>query len=104
MFGPQTKCGKEKLILTTQQYPQWTGHRDRRGIPIYVFVIKGLDGKDIHEVFVPRDTVIFTSLLCCNLDPDLWGPDASDFKPDRWLKPLPETVLKAPIPGVYANL
>ena len=31
------------------QYPQWTGHRDRRGIPIYVFVIKGLDSKNVSK-------------------------------------------------------
>lgn len=31
------------------QYPQWTGHRDRRGIPIYVFEIKGLDSKNVSK-------------------------------------------------------
>ncbi|KIW98459.1 uncharacterized protein Z519_00120 [Cladophialophora bantiana CBS 173.52] len=30
-------------------YPQWTGHRDKRGIPIYVYVIKGLDSKNVHK-------------------------------------------------------
>ncbi|KIX94225.1 uncharacterized protein Z520_09935 [Fonsecaea multimorphosa CBS 102226] len=30
-------------------YPQWTGHRDKRGIPIYVYVIKGLDGKSVQK-------------------------------------------------------
>lgn len=29
------------------QYPQWTGHRDRRGIPLYVYVIKHLDSKNV---------------------------------------------------------
>ncbi|RMZ90753.1 hypothetical protein DV736_g2001, partial [Chaetothyriales sp. CBS 134916] len=28
-------------------YPQWTGRRDRRGIPIYVYVIKDLDSKNV---------------------------------------------------------
>ncbi|KAI1983429.1 hypothetical protein LOZ53_005858 [Ophidiomyces ophidiicola] len=28
-------------------YPQWTGRRDRRGIPIYVFVIKHLNSKSM---------------------------------------------------------
>ncbi|KIX10151.1 uncharacterized protein Z518_01232 [Rhinocladiella mackenziei CBS 650.93] len=30
-------------------YPQWTGHRDKRGIPIYVYQIKGLDSKTVHK-------------------------------------------------------
>ncbi|EEP78918.1 conserved hypothetical protein [Uncinocarpus reesii 1704] len=28
-------------------YPQWTGRRDRRGIPVYVFVIKHLNSKNM---------------------------------------------------------
>ncbi|KAL1958657.1 hypothetical protein VTO42DRAFT_4000 [Malbranchea cinnamomea] len=28
-------------------YPQWTGRRDRRGIPVYVFVIKDLNSKNM---------------------------------------------------------
>lgn len=30
-------------------YPQWTGHRDKRGIPVYVYEIKGLDSKAIDK-------------------------------------------------------
>lgn len=35
--------------IDTTQYPQWTGHRDKRGIPIYVYVIKGLDSKHVSR-------------------------------------------------------
>ncbi|KAH7143740.1 CRAL-TRIO domain-containing protein [Dactylonectria macrodidyma] len=30
-------------------YPQWTGRRDRRGIPLYVFEIRTLDAKSVAE-------------------------------------------------------
>ncbi|KAM0325938.1 hypothetical protein ACHAQA_007243 [Verticillium albo-atrum] len=30
-------------------YPQWTGRRDRRGIPLYVFEIKTLDSKAVAD-------------------------------------------------------
>ena len=39
------------LLLLTDflfQYPQWTGRRDRRGIPLYVFAIKALDNKAVN--------------------------------------------------------
>ncbi|RXW12831.1 hypothetical protein EST38_g13025 [Candolleomyces aberdarensis] len=62
------------------------------------------DGKTLDEVFVPKDTQLFISLLHCNTDPDLWGPDAAEWKPERWLSPLPDTVMGAKIPGVYSNL
>ncbi|ETN40374.1 uncharacterized protein HMPREF1541_04651 [Cyphellophora europaea CBS 101466] len=32
-----------------RMYPQWTGHRDKRGIPIYLFVIKHLDSKAVSK-------------------------------------------------------
>ncbi|KAH6894567.1 CRAL-TRIO domain-containing protein [Thelonectria olida] len=30
-------------------YPQWTGRRDRRGIPLYVFQVRTLDSKTVSE-------------------------------------------------------
>ncbi|TBU52591.1 hypothetical protein BD310DRAFT_831896 [Dichomitus squalens] len=32
------------------------------------------------------------------------GDDAYEWKPERWLGPLPETVERAAIPGVYSHL
>ncbi|KAF8264768.1 cytochrome P450 [Lactarius quietus] len=40
--------------------------------------IHDVDGREVHEIFVPKDT-------------------------NRWLSPLPESVTKANIQGVYAN-
>ncbi|POR37706.1 SEC14 cytosolic factor, partial [Tolypocladium paradoxum] len=40
------------LLLTSsvsRQYPQWTGRRDRRGIPLYVFEIRTLNSKTVSE-------------------------------------------------------
>lgn len=37
------------LTREPSQYPQWTGRRDRRGIPLYVYEIKTLDSKTVHE-------------------------------------------------------
>ncbi|KAL2106936.1 hypothetical protein VUR80DRAFT_5935 [Thermomyces stellatus] len=32
-----------------RMYPQWTGRRDRRGIPLYLFEVKPLDSKAVGE-------------------------------------------------------
>ena len=58
----------------------------------------------MHEIFVPKDTPVFVSIQASNKNPDIWGPDADEWKPERWLAPLPDALGKAHVPGVYANL
>lgn len=39
----------------------------------------------VQNQFIPRGTIIWISPWATNKDPKLWGPDASEFKPERWL-------------------
>ncbi len=66
--------------------------------------IIGLDGEVIREILVPAGTIILISILSCNRDKAVWGEDALQWNPSRWLSRLPETVIQARIPGVYSNL
>lgn len=66
--------------------------------------ITGLDGQEINEVLVPSNTDIIVGLMAANRNFEIWGPDALEWKPERWLSPLPETVASAHIPGVYSHL
>ena len=66
--------------------------------------IRGIDGSEISEIVVPQDTVIIANLRACNTAKEVWGEDAGEWKPERWLNPLPESVANAHIPGVYSNL
>jgi cytochrome P450 len=47
--------------------------------------IIGRDGKPIKEIFVPKGTPVDGGLGDYNQSPDIWGPDAGDFNPERWL-------------------
>ncbi|THU97782.1 cytochrome P450 [Dendrothele bispora CBS 962.96] len=63
----------------------------------------------INEIFIPKGTSITISILNCNRDPAIWGEDAFEWKPERWLgasgaNSLPKSVLEAKIPGVYSPL
>ena len=58
----------------------------------------------MHEIVVPKDTTIIMSIINYNRDPALWGPDSYEWKPERWLSPLPDTIMEAPAPGIYSHL
>ncbi|ESK90096.1 hypothetical protein Moror_7835 [Moniliophthora roreri MCA 2997] len=66
--------------------------------------ITGNDGSLITEIPMPARTNIHISILGSNRNTLLWGPDALEWKPERWLEPLPAVVSEARIPGVYSHL
>ncbi|KAI0689235.1 cytochrome P450 [Cytidiella melzeri] len=65
--------------------------------------ITGIDGRTMNQIVVPNGTFIMVATRACNRNKALWGDDAHQWKPERWLSPLPETILKAKIPGVYSH-
>jgi cytochrome P450 len=65
---------------------------------------KGLDGTEIREIAVPSGTTIAVSIFNANRSSTLWGKDANEWNPERWLSPLPDTLVEARIPGVYSHL
>ncbi|KAH9848269.1 cytochrome P450 [Lenzites betulinus] len=66
--------------------------------------ITGKDGSQIDSVAVPKGTLVFVAVQAININPDIWGPDGREWRPERWLEPLPETVAAAKIPGAQANI
>ncbi|KAJ3861973.1 cytochrome P450 [Lentinula novae-zelandiae] len=72
-------------------------------IPLLKPII-GLDGTEIHEVAALNGTRVIVSIYNSNRNPDLWGEDANEWKPERWLSPLPKALVEAHIPGVYSHL
>ncbi|KAL1756807.1 cytochrome P450 [Schizophyllum commune] len=66
--------------------------------------IIGEDGREMSEVLVPAGTVVVIAIMNANRNKEIWGEDADEWKPERWLEPLPASVTDAHIPGVYGNL
>lgn len=64
----------------------------------------GLNGQQIHEISVPAGTTVFASLLVPNTSVQIWGEDALEFRPERWLSPLPHTVVNSSLPGIYSHM
>jgi len=66
--------------------------------------IRGVDGKEMGEIPIPNNTTIIIGIMASNRNPDLWGEDVLEWKPERWLSPLPDSLTAAHIPGVYSNM
>jgi len=63
--------------------------------------IVGTSGRVYTELPIPKGTTVTISTLGYNLNRDLWGPDAYEFRPERWFE-MSEQV-ESPV-GVYGNL
>ncbi|EJD39176.1 cytochrome P450, partial [Auricularia subglabra TFB-10046 SS5] len=65
--------------------------------------ITGRDGISISEITVPAGTDVYVGMIAANNDYGTWGPDAREWKPERWLSELPKSVADARVPGVYSH-
>ena len=58
----------------------------------------------LSEVLVPKGTQIYLGFQACNTNKALWGEDALEWKPERWLSSLPESVKSSRTPGPYSHM
>ena len=66
--------------------------------------IRGVDGTLIPEVAVPKGSYVVVNMRAVNTYKAIWGEDALEWKPERWLNPLPRSVEEARIPGIYSHV
>ncbi|KAJ7503140.1 cytochrome P450 [Mycena galericulata] len=66
--------------------------------------ITGADGTEITSLNVTKGTDFILVVSCAHRDKEIWGEDALEYKPERWLSPLPDAVGDAALPGVYFQL
>ncbi|KAH9485644.1 Cytochrome P450 monooxygenase 91 [Psilocybe cubensis] len=66
--------------------------------------IQGINGDAISHIDVPKGTTIVVSIIGSNRNQTIWGVDSQEWKPERWLQPLPESLINARVPGVYSHM
>ncbi|KAJ7088755.1 cytochrome P450 [Mycena belliarum] len=59
------------------------------------------DGQAHESLPIPKGLLMHIPILALHTDPEIWGPDAAEFRPERWEK-VPDAASE--IPGVWANL
>ncbi|KAK1219048.1 hypothetical protein PQX77_018238 [Marasmius sp. AFHP31] len=65
--------------------------------------VRCIDGSLISEITIPANTKVHIDIANANRNPELWGPDVMEWKPERWLSSLPSTLTEAKVPGVYSH-
>ncbi|KJA28785.1 hypothetical protein HYPSUDRAFT_33137 [Hypholoma sublateritium FD-334 SS-4] len=60
-------------------------------------------GRVINEIVVPKGTKMITSVNGYHRHPDVFGPDADTFNPDRWLNNTTRTEKQVSV-GMYGGL
>ena len=66
--------------------------------------IQGADGRPITEISVSKGTTVVIGIHGSNRNKAIWGEDAHEWKPERWLSPLPQSLMDAKVPGIYSSL
>ena len=59
---------------------------------------------EVREIHIPNGTGIIVGILGANRNPEIWGKDAYEWKPSRWLSPLPDTITQAHYPSVFSDM
>lgn len=64
-----------------------------------------MDGKsEIREIPIKKNTNVIISILNANRSKAVWGEDAEEWKPERWLGNSLDEVAKERLPGVYSSM
>ncbi|KAJ6540823.1 cytochrome P450 [Mycena vulgaris] len=65
--------------------------------------IIGLDGCPIDAIAVPKGTEVYIAIAGANHNKAIWGPDALEFRPERWENGRAQGVTVR-MSGVYGNM
>ncbi|KAJ7438810.1 cytochrome P450 [Mycena galericulata] len=64
--------------------------------------ITGTDGAVMSSINVPKGTTIYIAIAAANHNKQIWGEDALEFRPDRWIDGKVESVTQK-MCGIYGN-
>ena len=63
-------------------------------------------GREINEIVIRKGTPVYIGLEAANRSTSLWGEDAGEFKPKRWMGHYAHesTVEQIKTPGIFSNM
>ncbi|KAF8217181.1 cytochrome P450 [Mycena galopus ATCC 62051] len=70
-------------------------------VPLTYPIRSTVTGEQTKELLIEEGTAVYLGLSAANRSTAIWGPDAGQFKPERWLKRIPT---EAKLPGAYSGM
>ncbi|PPQ73928.1 hypothetical protein CVT24_012770 [Panaeolus cyanescens] len=74
-------------------------------VPLQYPITDTKTGREIHEILIHEGTPVYVGISALNRSTTLWGPDAAQFIPERWMghQAYESTMGKIKTPGVFSN-
>ncbi|KAF8754698.1 cytochrome P450 [Rhizoctonia solani] len=96
-------CRESLRLFPSQPILERTAMKDWT-LPLQQQVMSS-DGKTtMTHVPVKKGMQIYISLDAANRDKQIWGDDANEFRPSRWLEELPLSVKDSNLPSAYSSI
>ncbi|KAJ7031887.1 cytochrome P450 [Mycena alexandri] len=70
-------------------------------VPLTYPIRSTIAGEEVKELLIKEGTTVYLGLSSANRSTAIWGPDAAEFKPERWLK---RTQVESKLPGTYSGM
>jgi cytochrome P450 len=59
---------------------------------------------ETNVLHLPKDTTVIIGIAAANRDPLIWGTDAVEWKPERWVGKRVDEVAGERLPGIYSGM
>ncbi|KAJ7304515.1 cytochrome P450 [Mycena albidolilacea] len=70
-------------------------------VPLTYPIRSTITGEETKELLIEQGTAVYLGLSAANRSTAIWGPDAAEFKPERWLNRDPSG---SKLPGAYSGM
>lgn len=74
-------------------------------VPVHFPIVDPKTGDQHRELLINKGTPVYIGLGAANRSTAIWGPDADQFKPERWMgqAAVDATMGSVKMPGIFSN-
>ncbi|KAG6909554.1 hypothetical protein DXG01_016802 [Tephrocybe rancida] len=98
---------RETLRLFAPVTFVWRQTMEDTVVPLQYPVLDATTGSQLRSLLITKGTAVYLGLAAANRSQAIWGSDASEFKPERWMGKAEHELMtneNARLPGLYSNM